>query len=73
LIYLLVYSFHGDWAGGWSWGPRFLLAALPFLVIPSALVFESKRGTLVAAVLALLGIGIQILGVTVNVSYVTWD
>jgi hypothetical protein len=30
--YLLIYSPRFDWAAGWSWGPRFLLPALPGLV-----------------------------------------
>ena len=37
------------------------------------LAFESKRLTIAVGALALLGVGVQILGVVVNVSYVTWD
>ncbi len=73
LTWLSFYSSYGDWAGGWSWGPRFLVAILPFLVIPIGLGLGIKGIKVAAIVLGMLGVGIQILGVTVNVSYVTWD
>lgn len=34
---LLVYAGYPNWHGGWSAGPRYLVAALPFLVLPLAL------------------------------------
>jgi hypothetical protein len=73
VVYLLVYSTFGYWAGGWSFGPRYLLSILPFMTIPVAYFFSGRPKTSIVAVLALLGIGIQILGVTVNYSYVYWD
>jgi hypothetical protein len=38
LIILLYYSSWQGWDGGWSYGPRFLVLGLPYLVIPLALV-----------------------------------
>ena len=73
LIYLVTYSVYGDWAGGWSWGPRFLVPILPFLIIPIGLAFESKLMTIITGALVALGVGVQIIGVIINVSYVTWD
>jgi hypothetical protein len=72
-VYLLFYAGYGDWMGGWSWGPRFLLAVVPYLVLPAAYAFENKWPARAAAALALLGAEVQIAGVTVSVSYVYWD
>ena len=33
LVLLVFYCRWNDWDGGWSWGPRFLLPALPLLAI----------------------------------------
>jgi hypothetical protein len=41
--YLLIYSVRADWHAGWSWGPRFLLPALPGLIALTAMVPEQKR------------------------------
>jgi hypothetical protein len=72
-IYLLPYSAYDGWPGGWSWGPRFLLATVPLLVIPLGY-FATSRARLAAVVLvACLGLGVQVLGVTVNSSYTYWD
>jgi len=35
--FLLLHSVWGQWAGGWSWGPRLLLPAFPGLVAAAAL------------------------------------
>ena len=70
--FLLFYSSYEHWAGGWAWGPRFLLPIVPLLTIPVAHLLESRRGLLVATAFCLLGLGVQILGTVENVSYVTW-
>ncbi len=33
---LCLYAFWYEWDGGWCWGPRFLLPAVPLLVLPAA-------------------------------------
>lgn len=70
LIYLLLYASFTNWPGGWSWGPRFLVPVVPFLIIPMAYAFEDRRLAAVAWGLAALGAGVQVLGSLVNVSYV---
>jgi hypothetical protein len=72
-IYVFFYSAYGGWDGGWSWGPRFLVATLPFLTLPIAYAFASKRATALATVFAVIGLGIQILGSVINVSYIHYD
>jgi hypothetical protein len=72
LVYLLVYGSKGVWHGG-GWGPRYLVPALPFLVLWSLPVWEAvlrpAPGRLrvalraVAAVVVVAGIGVQALGV----------
>ena len=73
LLYLLPYSVYGHWHGGWAWGPRLLLPILPFLLLPAGYFVDSHRHRVVAALLTVLGMGVQVLGVTVNYSYVHWD
>lgn len=66
--HLLLYSAWTDWPGGWCWGPRFLLAALPvaWLAVPSCLECLRHRHALTAAatVIALLGFAVQVLAVS---------
>jgi hypothetical protein len=47
LSIFIPYSAWSDWAGGASYGPRFLVTALPFLVIPTFILWsrESYRGS----------------------------
>ena len=71
--YLLLYSIPVDWDGGWSWGPRYLLALVPFLMLPAGYVLTSRWRIAVAVVLGFLGSGIQLLGIIINYSYVYWD
>lgn len=73
LLYLLPYSVYGHWHGGWAWGPRLLLPTLPFLLLMAGYFVDSRRRWAIAALLTGLGLGIQILGVAVNYSYVHWD
>lgn len=67
---LLLHATYPTWYAGWTWGPRFLVPIVPFLMLPSAEVFarsmRSPRMTLF--VRGMLGPGIieQLLGVLVN-------
>lgn len=58
------------WWGGHGWGPRFLVAALPFAALPLAEALDAvRRRRLLAvglAVLALVSAGVQILGTAVD-------
>ncbi len=40
LLYLLIYSAKGVWYGGSSWGPRYLVPAVPFLLVMAAPILE---------------------------------
>jgi hypothetical protein len=46
LSVFLPYSAWNDWAGGAAYGPRFLVTALPFLVIPMSQVFARWKNDL---------------------------
>ena len=52
LGYLLLYSFWTIWPGGWSWGPRFLLPALPGLsALTGMLEKKWRKGLLILTVI----------------------
>jgi hypothetical protein len=51
--YWLLYSCWQDWAGGWAWGPRFLLTTLPGLLALTGLLPD--RRLRIMPVLILLG------------------
>jgi hypothetical protein len=53
LAYLGIYAARSDWAGGWCWGPRYLLPALPGLMALCGLLGAKSRKALIA--LTLLG------------------
>lgn len=80
-MYFVVYSMKGVWYGGNAWGPRYLVPAVPFLMLLAAPVLEWwLSGTRRAAgstgwrrlcagaitVLVLAGMGVQLLGVSKN-------
>lgn len=73
VAHLLFYSRLRFWHGDWIWGPRFLLIALPFAILPLAALLEGLRArrwqlatvtTVVAA-----GVGVQLLGTSVNFAW----
>jgi hypothetical protein len=73
LLYLVTYSVWRGWHGGWAWGPRFLLPAIPLIMISAAFFLQGRRSWLLAAGLTALGMTIQLLAVTVNYMHVQSD
>jgi hypothetical protein len=63
LLFLLYSAFYGWW-GGWTYGPRYLIPILPFLVIPIVFVPVAYRRIL--TVLVSLSIIIQLIGSSLN-------
>jgi hypothetical protein len=70
--YLLFYSKAYLWHGQWSFGPRYLVAIVPLLLLPlGAWLAEPGRGRWIAVgIAAALGLAVEILAVAINVSYV---
>lgn len=71
VLKLLLYAKWWSWNGGWSWGSRFLLPAVPLLCLPLNELFLRWRRippVLRAAALALLALGlyVQLLAVLVS-------
>ncbi len=63
---LVFYSLYLDWDGGWAWGPRFLVATLPLLILPLGyLLTNAWRMTLLVVAVG-LGAVVQLLGIAVN-------
>lgn len=67
---LVFYASWWTWHGGWSWGPRFLVPALPFLMLPIG--FVLSRTVIPRPLLALILVG-WLAGVLVNITGVTVD
>jgi len=73
LSYLLCFSKYTAWHGLWSaFGPRYLLAVVPLLLLPLGVwLGEARRSALLAVVpLALAGLLMQVMGAAVNFAYV---
>jgi hypothetical protein len=69
LFYTLFYGAWHAWGGTWGWGPRFLLVILPLLMLFVAEGLRQQQsvlGWLAVGVLALLGFGINLLGILVD-------
>ncbi len=66
--YVLLYGRWFFWHAGYSWGPRFLVPIVPFAVILMAPLMERLSGKerLAFAILCLVSVAIQILGVSVD-------
>src|SRR6202034_3235494 len=64
LYYLLLNSSYAVWDGGWSYGPRHLSPALPFLCLPLGVLWTRSSGAVrsVLAVLFLYSASITLLG-----------
>ncbi len=68
-VHLCVYGAWWVWWGAWAWGPRFIVPIFPLLVLflAEGLATSRRRLTLaVAAVLGLLSVGVQLLGIAVD-------
>ena len=74
--FLVLYSFNTSWHGGATWGPRYLLPVLPFLVAPLGTLAQalwSARHTMKGQVgLALVG-NLLAAGVLVQVAAISVD
>ncbi|HEX8220467.1 MAG TPA: hypothetical protein VF914_14820 [Chloroflexia bacterium] len=75
-IFLVVYSFNTSWHGGASWGPRYLLPVLPFVVAPvgtlAQWLWPRRQGTMGQVGFALAG-GLVSVGVLVQVGAISVD
>jgi hypothetical protein len=70
VTYFALYASLGNWMGGRSYGPRYLVPFLPALVMPLAFWTPSARTRAVAFAIVVLSIAIQIPGVLVDYSKV---
>jgi len=71
ISYLLFFSKYFYWHGDWAWGPRYLLALTPFLIIPIAEIFDlsswkKKFMRVVIYSIFTVGLVIQIVAVSVD-------
>jgi 4-amino-4-deoxy-L-arabinose transferase-like glycosyltransferase len=66
LAYLAFHMGWWTWHGGWSWGPRFLVPIVPFLVLPLGSLWRETAHRAVTAILAAVSLIPQVLGVSVD-------
>jgi hypothetical protein len=74
LGFVVFYAFLGNWAGGRSYGSRYLVPVLPFLCVPVAALFELGVARPIRASVAALAIAsalIQVPGALVDFSRVS--
>jgi hypothetical protein len=63
----ILYSAWWAWHGGWCWGPRFLLPAIPLLLLPGLVAARTRRWLVIAAaVLGAVGFAVQLSGLLIN-------
>ncbi|MDQ5825742.1 MAG: hypothetical protein M3441_16230 [Chloroflexota bacterium] len=74
--FLVIYSFNTSWHGGATWGPRYLLPVLPFLVIPvgtlAQALWSARHSTKGQVGLALVG-SLVAAGALVQVAAISVD
>ena len=61
-LWVGFHSFYKGWDSGWGWGPRYLLPALPFLLIPIAEALKFRAGKVVSTGLCVIGFCVQLPG-----------
>jgi MFS family permease len=72
--YTLFYGKSLTWHGQWCFGPRYLVALVPLLMLPFGMWLERARPAAWFAILPLAMVGgfIEVLHVAINVSYVIY-
>jgi hypothetical protein len=70
VVFFLVYASLGNWMGGRSYGPRYLVPLLPALVIPLAFWRPTARVRMAVLSVIVLSIAVQLPGVLVDYSKV---
>jgi hypothetical protein len=71
--YLLFLAKNIYWHGDWSWGPRYLLVILPFLIIPVVELLETDKEKKKSSLRFAVIYGIFVLGVVLQVAAVSVD
>lgn len=68
VVFFLLYSFWGNWWGGWGYGPRHLVPMLPLLALPIAEAIEMRSASthVVLFLLGAFGLLVQLLGALVD-------
>jgi hypothetical protein len=65
--YLLLHAGWWSWYGGWSWGPRFLVPTLPFLILPLGALWPGGTARHISLiVLTVISVFVQFLGVVID-------
>jgi hypothetical protein len=66
LTLFVVYALQADWAGGRSYGPRYLVPIVPLLLIPIASMWRDRRARRVIVAVGVVSLIAQLPGVLVD-------
>ncbi|MBF0405982.1 MAG: hypothetical protein HQM10_01405 [Candidatus Riflebacteria bacterium] len=68
VVYLIFYSKFLNWHGMWAFGPRYLCAVVPLLLLPAAIWIQSqkKQALFLVGILSIAGFWVQITHFMVN-------
>ena len=69
ISFLIFYGRLQDWHGLVSWGPRYLLPIIPFLLIPLGFTLEKRKNNILKIIIVLL----VVTGVFFNLVYIIQD
>ena len=63
---LLYFARWWAWHGDWSWGPRYLYLAVPFVLLPLALLFHRTAVRVAGIAVSVVGLCVALLGVLID-------
>jgi len=66
LTLFVVYALQADWAGGRSYGPRYLVPIVPLLLIPIASMWRDRRARRMIVAVGVVSLIVQLPGVLVD-------
>ena len=69
LVPVLFFARYDLWTGGWNWGPRYLLPALPFLILAAGVWLNDKPSRLRRTIM----VGLCLIGIVINLPVVLVD
>lgn len=66
--YFIFYAKNIYWHGDWAWGPRYLLATLPYFIIPAVALLNKSTKFIKLIILStcILGVTVQLIAISIH-------